>query len=171
MENQRQAARDRHLLPEPPVLGREFILILVEEQDLHCVPTQEARIERGGLPRARTEAVEAQRGVVAEESVIVGPRALLIVSDEPEFALRGLPRQMVDAPLKYRPLRLSGARKLQRVAGAHFAIVGALKGSEQGRWLDLALGQPVRNRTAVRDELGLPYDAMLAVRQFAPSRI
>ena len=45
--NQRQTTRDRHVLPELPVLGRERVPILVEKQDLGRVTAQQARIERG----------------------------------------------------------------------------------------------------------------------------
>ena len=68
-------------------------------------------------------------------------------------------------------LRPSGVGKFQHVAGAQSTAVSPFQGGEQSGWLDLALGQALRNRAAVVDELGLPGDAVLAVRQFAPSRI
>ncbi len=50
MGNERQAARNRCLPPEPPIVRRERNLIRMEEQDFRCVSAQQARFERGRLP-------------------------------------------------------------------------------------------------------------------------
>ena len=171
--NERQAARDRGFPPELPIVRRKRTPILTEEQDICRVPPQQARMKRGRLSRGRIETVETQSRVVAVESVMVRARALLIVGDEPELAVRLLAREMLHAAPKHGPLRRPGARELQRKAGTRVAAraVCPLQGGKQGRCLDLALGQPVHDCGAVGDEFGLPDDAVLAVRLVDPSRI
>ena len=75
--------------------------------------------------------------------------------------------------MEHGPLRLQGAGELQRMAGADVAALalGPLQGGDQRRRLDLAFGQSLRNRAAVGDELRLPGDAVLAVRQLDPPRV
>ncbi|MCY3875954.1 MAG: hypothetical protein OXF88_16905 [Rhodobacteraceae bacterium] len=99
--NERQAAGDCRLSPEPPIVFRERIVTLVEKQDFCCVLAQKARFERGLVPPGGIKTVETQCGVMSVEGVIVRARPSLIVSDEPELALRILAREMLDALPKH----------------------------------------------------------------------
>ena len=169
--NERQPSLLGHLPPESPVFGPELGLILVEEQDFHRVPAQQAGSERRRLPLVRVDAVEAQRGIVAMEGVIVCPGILLIVADDPEHALYLLTREMLDTPMKHGLLRLPGAGELQRMANTYIALTNEFKDIKQGGRLNIAFRQPTGDCGTVGDELGLPDDAVLAVHQVCPSGI
>ncbi len=69
---------------------------------------------------------------MAVEGIVVRTRALFVVGDKPELAMRLVAREMLDATLKHGLLRRSGAREFQCVAGKRDAAgaVRLLKGSE-----------------------------------------
>ena len=148
--------------------GGERVYVLMKEQDLRSVPSQQARVECRGLPRNRIEIREAKRRVPAVECIVGRPRTVFIVSNKPEFALRVLASEMVDAAVKHRLFRPFGTGEFQCAADTNFTAFTLLQSSYQGGRLDLAFWQTINNGTAVRDALRLPNDAMLAVRQVEP---
>ena len=68
-------------------------------------------------------------------------------------------------------LRGVSAREFDDMAGVAVAVTGLLKGGDQRRGLDFAVRQAMQERLRVRDELGLPRDDVLAVRQVVPARV
>ena len=143
----------------------------MQKEHLHRSRAQQALIECSRLALGRVDAFESQSGVGCVKRLVALAGAIFIVADEPILALPSGTRQVPDALLEHGLLGLPAPCELQDAARAVRSVNGLFESGEQLRRVDVAGGQPVGERPAVRQELGLPDDPVLAVGQVAPFQV
>ena len=143
----------------------------MEQENFGGVRPQKAGIQFRCLLCGEIKTCKAQGGIVAMEGVVVGAGVLLSIADQPELSLRIGAPEVVEALIEDGLLRGASACELDDVAGVAGAVAELLKGGDQRRGLDFAIRQAVQERLGVGDELGLPRDDVLAVRQVVPARV
>ena len=141
----------------------------MQQDDLGGCPAQQAVL---WLPRRGwIDAREPQGGIVSMECVVAVPGGLLVIRDQPVFALAVDVGQIVNAVLQGGTVRFPLARQLDNVTGVKLTLRRLLESGDQGGGLDLAARQAVDQRRAGGNELRLPDNPVLAVRQIVPARI
>ena len=171
VRDQRQASGHQQASPELPVRGGECGRIAMQKEQLHRTRAQQTLIECCRLALGRVEAFESQSGVDGVKRLVVLAGAFFFVADEPILALPAGTRQMPDALLEHGLLGLPAPGELQDATRAGRSVIGLFESGDQRRGVDVAGGQPVAERPAVRQELGLPDDPVPAVGQVAPLQV
>ena len=141
----------------------------MQQDDLGGRAAQQAGLRFTVRPRINVR--ETKRGVVLVKRVVAGARRFFAVRHQPVFALAVVAGQFVKAALERGSFRLPFARQLDDVTGVPVARRRPFERRDQGGGPDLAGGQAARQLRAGGQELRLPDDPVLAVRQVVPARI
>ena len=142
----------------------------MQEDDLGGAGAQQTGLQLGGS--GRIDACETQGGRVQMEGVVEGPGGFLGVSHEPVLRLPVGKGEVIDALLQDGAVGVPAPGELDDVTGVPRRVpFRPLESADQRRRPDLSLRQSLVQRLAGGNELRLPGDPVLAVRQVVPAWI
>ena len=171
VKDHRETAGDEQTAPRAPVLGRDRVSVMVNEEQLGRSPPQQPFVQRGLADVGRIQPGKAQCGFVSVKRLAVFPRFLFVVTEQPELALAAGAREILHASTENRFLRLPVAGELHHAAGAGPHRLETFEGGDERGGADVSVRQAIGELPAGRQELGLPGDLVLAVNEIGPFRV